>query len=106
MKATKLYSDLLTICKRVAYGAFKARQDTPFIVYLQSADVSGGDSNICITNNHYRIELYDTKRNVEMESKIESLLASYQVEYDVIYATYINDSKQFVTVYEFDTFDK
>lgn len=106
MKASKLYSDLLSICERVAYGAFKTRQDTPYIVYLQSADVSGGDSNICITNNHFRIELYDVKRNVEMENKIESLLVSYHVEYDVIYATYINDSKQFFTVYEFDTFDK
>lgn len=106
MKANELYSELKKICDKVAYSAFKSRQEPPYIVYLQSAVASGGDFDIHITTNSYTVEVYTNKRDMELENKIESMLKSYGIAFDVEYAIYINDSKLFMTVYEFETYTK
>ena len=106
MKASELYSELKKICDNVAYSAFKSRQEPPYIVYLQSKVASGGDFDICIETNTYKVEVYADKRDMELEEKIESMLKSYSIDYEVEYGIYINESKLFMTVYEFNTITK
>ena len=106
MKAKELYAELKKVCDRVAYSAFKERTVPPYIVYLQTTTASGGDYLISTETNTYRVEVYADKRDIELESKVETMLKSYGIAYDVEYGIYINDTKLFMTVYEFMTYTK
>lgn len=100
MSLTDLYDKLVATGLPVAYSHFDSRQDTPFVVYMET-----GSNNFDADNSVYhavravRIELYTEKKDLTAEAKVEAALAGVPWE---SYETYIDTEKMYQIAYDIE----
>lgn len=100
MRTSEFYSMLKSLGIPVAYSAFNHEVDFPYCVYEESREVRGDDFRNRIIDVEFRVELYDDKRNVELEQKLEQMLDERGFAYRADYGIYIAEDQSFMTVYE------
>lgn len=88
MTLDNLHNILLNLNIPVAYSHFKESVDPPYICYVCNDDNNFiADNRVYKKVNNINIELYTLKKDIEIESKLESLLDSNNLPYssDEIY---------------------
>lgn len=96
---------LETTGMKVAEERFLKPPALPYIIFLEEADVSGGDNKNCISNRIISVELYSDKINKIAEKAIEDLLNEKAIEYKRD-RTWIETEMFFQTVYDFNLIEK
>lgn len=101
MKMTEFYQALKTLDVPVAYNHFDAQpKSIPFIAYTdQGKDTFLADDTIYAKSTNIRIELYTTKKDLEMEEKLENLLDSIGLIWSDEPTIYIKSEKLFLHAY-------
>lgn len=74
MTHTELYKMLKTTDLPVAYRYFKEPPTPPYIVYLETDGAGwGSDARNEIRRTGYLVELYSTKKEIDVQSRLETL---------------------------------
>jgi hypothetical protein len=79
---------------------------TTYAVYFDSFTGRGADGLNLIKEHIYTIELYSYKADPEAESKIESALNEFGIEYDKGDRLWINEEQLYQVVYTFEHIEK
>ncbi len=101
MKLEELIKELKAIGIPVAFSHFKEKQSGDYIIYTFKRSVSGSDHANELEEYDYRIELYSTIKNIELENKVTSFLDELGTDYDIYESVYIEDEDVFMTVISF-----
>lgn len=84
----------------VAYHHFKGQTDPPFLVYYlpESRNVAADD---CVHQKVYllRVELYTERKDIDLEEKVEQVLAEMVYKKD---ETYIESEDMLEIIYEME----
>lgn len=84
----------------VAYNHFNTTTTPPFLIYRRASQSNfGADNKVYEKINNYYIELYTEYKDVELEERLEELLNSYDIFFNVEGEEYINDEKMYQIVY-------
>lgn len=76
------------------YGAYKSQPTTPYGMYMRTGSNNFTlDDKVCIKIDDYEIRLVTDEKNFELESKIEAILDSLEIPYDVIMEEDIQSEK-------------
>ncbi|MDX8417365.1 hypothetical protein [Absicoccus intestinalis] len=76
------------------YGAYKSQPTTPYGMYMRTgSDNFTLDDKVCVKIDDYEIRLVTDEKNFELESKIEAILDSLEIPYDVIMEEDIQSEK-------------
>ena len=96
---------LETISTKVAEERFLKPPALPYIIFMESTDITGADSKNCISNKDISIELYSTVVDHASETLIENLLNEKSINYkrDRIW---IDTEMMFETIYDFNLVEK
>ena len=78
--------------------AFKKAVTTPFMVFIDTQNVSGHDTKNCIIDHDLTVEYYDSSINRKNEEKIEVLFNNAGLEYKKD-RQWLDSEKVFMTVY-------
>lgn len=63
-----------------AYQSFKSEQKLPYIIYTQSgSDNFGADNKVYSKDNKYNIEVYSSKKDFDLERRLEDLLDNNEI---------------------------
>lgn len=99
MELTSLYKLLSSLGYPVAYNQFESEPTVPFIAYI-----TDGTENLCADNkvynkeNNYMVEVYNDKKDIHLENRIETLFNENDVcwKKDEIY---IKEEKLYEIIY-------
>ena len=105
METKEFYKRLRELNIPIAYGCFSTSQALPYIVYTESGNLSGGDYLQSTRRIIYEVELYTSKRDLNIESQLENILKEIG-PFDVDYAMYIKDTNSFLTKYTVEVYRK
>lgn len=84
----------------VAYSHFNTAVTPPVVVYRRSSTSNfGADDKVYMKNNNYYVELYTQYKDAELEERLENLLDSYDIFYEVESEDYIDSEKMYEVVY-------
>jgi len=89
----------------VAEERFLKPPALPYIVFLESRDVSGADYKNCIADRDISIELYSSKIDKVAENKIEVLLNEKSIAYKKDHV-WLDSENFFQTIYDFNLLEK
>lgn len=104
MTPQELYSGLLALEYPVSYSHFAEGNvpDPPFITYYYPGTENfSADGIVYYPINEVDIELYDVKKNLEAEQKIEAFLTENEIFYEK-QEYYIESEKMIQVIYEFE----
>lgn len=74
---------LVSLGYPVAYDHFTSTQTPPFIVYLNPSDNTfGADNKVTYKTKDINIEVYTSKKDLALETKIEKLFDDNEIYYD------------------------
>jgi hypothetical protein len=100
MTLTELKVILDTVGYPVAYSHFDKPQKPPFICYLVSYSSNFiADNQVYKKIDNVQIELYTSKKDLDAESKLESVLDSNEIPYETT-ETFIETENVFQKIYE------
>lgn len=90
----------------VAYHSFKSEglevKQPPYIIYyLKNSDNIGADNKVYHKQNHYNVELYTNKKDINTEQKLEDAFDKASIFYDKT-ESYIEEEKMFEILYEIE----
>lgn len=101
MTQGELYLKLKTLGIPVAYGVFEEKQIPPYLVFARDhTETTSADDKVHAKQEHYTAELYDKKRNLKLEGKIEKLFDENEIIYEAS-EIYLPDEKLREVIYEF-----
>lgn len=89
----------------VADTSFIKPPSLPYIVFIETDNIAGGDNKNCISDRSIVIELYSSRIDRDSELKIENLLNEKAIEYKKD-RTWIKDDNFFETMYDFNLIEK
>ena len=97
----ELYELLQELNIPIAYHHFIKLTAPPFITYFRSGtDNFYADNKVYQKINHFRIELYTTQKDIELEARLEDLLDNNKFPYEVLSESYIESEKVYQLIYE------
>src|SRR5690625_529955 len=100
MTLAELYSILRATGYPVAYSHFNDITPTPYITYLVSYSSNFiADNKVHTKIDNVQIELYTSRKDLEAESNLESLLDENEIPYQTT-ETYIDSENVFQKIYE------
>lgn len=83
MTLDELAKLLVSMSYPVFYDHFTSTQTLPFIVYLNPSDNTfGADNKVIYKTKNINVEVYTTKKDLSLESKIEKLFDDNEIYYD------------------------
>lgn len=77
-----------------------------FAVYLDEVEVRGGDGVNLIEEHSISIELYESFKDPETESKIEANFNALGIEYDKAPRYWIEEEQLYQVIYDFNYISK
>ena len=101
---TKLIQLLMALDLPFAYDHFAEGESPkpPFICYLlPGSDNFAADGKVYFKRNEVRIEVYTDRKDLALESRIETVLDEYGVFYSKS-ETWINSEKLYEVMYQFE----
>ena len=100
MTGKKLYELLQQMNLPIAYNHFKSVQNPPYLLYFtESATSFAADNKVYHKAEHWIIELYTDKKNINLETRLEVLLEDAELYYEK-YEAYINTEQMYQIRYE------
>lgn len=100
MTLENLYKLLVTLGIPTAYNHFKKPQEPPYLIYLFDGSGNfGADNKVYCKIDHLAIELYTTKKDIHLETKIEGLLEYHDLYYEK-YEAYLDTENMYQVRYE------
>lgn len=95
-----LKSLLETLEIPIAYDHFNTPTTPPFIVYRRYAQNNiGADNTVYKTLDNYYITLCTEYKDIDLEHRLEELLQSAEIYYNVENETYIDDEQMYEIIY-------
>jgi hypothetical protein len=100
MTLEELYTVLKSTGYPVAYSHFENPVNPPFIAYLVTGSANFyADNTTYLKINEVQIELYTSKKDLTIESNVESVLDAHSIPYETT-ETYIDSERLFQKIYE------
>lgn len=93
----------------LAYRQFEPYKDTPvpsppYLIYLIDKESGHGADGLNFYKQlHITVELYTTKKDTELENKVEVAINEYEFEK---YEDYLDNEYMWFISYEFDVYEK
>lgn len=85
----------------VAYSHFVSETNPPYLVYyVDGSDNTFADNTVYYENLNATIELYSTKKDLNLENKLKDILNANEIPYEITTETYINTEKIYQIVFE------
>lgn len=83
----------------VAYSHFDKKTEVPFLVWYEDGSNNfGADNRVFKSISSFVIEMYDRRRNLALESKLESLFFNEKIFFEKA-TSFISEERLFVTYY-------
>lgn len=104
MRTRELHSGLLSLGYPVSYSHFAEGNvpEPPYITYYYpGTDNFSADGIVYLPINEIDVELYDVKKNLEAEQKIENFLTENGIFFEK-QEHYIESEKMIQVIYEFE----
>lgn len=102
MNLEKLYQELKTLGRPVAYDHFSKRTPLPFLIYVdQGKSTFIADGKVWTNKRKIRLEVYSKNKDIDLEDRIESLLDRLEILWEDEPTYYIDDEKTYQHNYYF-----
>lgn len=100
MSAKEFYSVLQKTGLPAAYGFFEAPQDPPYLVYMGDGQTQfAADNTRHYYSDQYTVEYYYTRKDPDLEEKIEQTFLDAGLRYDKSEDAWIEDERVFIIYY-------
>lgn len=103
MTYAEIYDLLKTLDIPVAYDHFTTNKEVspPFITYrMAEPETFKADGITYYRPYNYELELITDKKDPELEQRIEELLTTHQIPYDILAETWDEDERIYHNFYE------
>lgn len=103
MKHKAIYDLLKTLNIPVAYDHFDSNKNIqpPFVVYREIDTTTFKADNYTYKRNYnYEIELITEKKDITLQSNLETLLDNNKIPYDILDESWDNEEKIYHNIYE------
>lgn len=104
MEITDIVKRIKSLGIPIKYHHFSNLPSTPFAVYMiNNEHIHGSDSLNLIRDYKAAIELYTSRKDFELQRKVEKLFEDVELDIDT---TYIPEEKVYLTTFEFESYEK
>lgn len=84
----------------VAYSHFNTATTPPVVTYRRdSTNNFGADGKVYKKINNYYVELYTSKKDPELEQRLEDIFDNYEIFYNVESEDYIDSEQMYEIIY-------